>query len=335
MDTPIITRETIIRRKAFGDGRILYRHARAVILLDASGEVVEIIHRPIGFLVNVVAIIGPHLVEDVLLNRVVRAEIGIGRTAPYTTSETRSPQGILHRTQKRNAYPLTEKEQSKLLPVIGKVIQKIIDVETSHRKRLTYFKNKKADSQVYLIGKWITIPAHLTLLTFACLAKDMATRKSGHLKEVVNRTWLKLSGAKSLSYTPKQLRRLKIAQYTASVFHDARYGVHVFNWIRESIGKCSEKERALFEQIIEVFKLEPTQERDSHYLALLEYFGRNTEQQILRNFPLRVMISQKRIERREKKKKPEYRHAKGCLRVEVMPSQEALEKHRERMCASA
>ena len=316
-------------RKARNDGDTVYHHARAVILLGKTGEVTSVVHRPIGYLVNVIAIVGPYCLGGVLIDKVIRAEIGVGRTVPYSRSERRINDDVLHIIQSRKAYPITDQDEERLLPTILEVIQEIIDVETAHRKRLTYFKNKKSDSQVYVNGKWVTVPEHLKRLAFACFAKDMAIRKSGHLKEVVDHTWFKLTRIRFTSYTPKQLKRLKAVQYIASVLYEANYGQYVFNWIRDRIGKLTSKERALFEQIVDVFNLEPQQVKDIEYLALRNFFGEKEEKQILKDFTLQVKISKKRIELRERRYKPIYRHATGCFRVEVMPSPQALESHLE------
>lgn len=316
-------------QKARQDGENLYRYARAVIVIDEHGSVIEVINRVQGSLINVLAVLGPvKLPGNHHIARSVRAEIGFGRVTPYKQVETPLLGGRSAFKRRIVHSPLSHKDQVALFPVMCHVIQKVIDEEVMHRKNLTYFKNKKENSPVYSNGKWITVPPDLTLLMYACLAKDLQTRLRGHIAELVMRTKINFNKLPYAVYPEKKFRRLKVAKFVASVFADASYGGYLLEIIKKKMGRLGTKHRALFEQVLEVFKIKPDPTKDLEYLRLREIFG-NKEKEILRGFPLDVMTQGKRVERREIKygKPPKYRHAENCLRLEVRPSQAAIKRH--------
>jgi hypothetical protein len=320
-------------KKAWSDGDNLYNHARAVIVLNEKGDIVETIDRVKGFVINVLAILGPVFYNGEHLDRAVRSEIGFGRATPYMPAESNILGTRVWITDRAVVKPLSNKEEHKLLPAITKLIQHVIDKEVEHWKRVTYVKSRHSDPVIYTRGKFITVPPDLPLLTFLCLARDMKTRTSGHLKEFADRTWLRLHRLRPPPYPPKKLKRLKSVQHTASNLNDAKYGTLALELIKNMLGKREgDKVRMLFEQILEVYKIAPDDKKlDMLYLELRQRFSHVNEEQALKTFPLDVVTQEKRVAMREikepRKRPPKYRHAKGCIRVEVRPSKEAVEKH--------
>lgn len=316
------------QKKAWKDGDTLYHHARAVIILNDKGEVREVKHKITGALVNVLAIIGPITLNGKYIRRAVRAEIGFGRTAPYKLAEARI-RGERVRTFPRKVYqPLTTEEELYLLPFITKVVQQVVDKEVMHWKRLTFTKSMHSDSEVYTRGKFITVPPNMPVLSFLCLAQDMKTRTNGHLSAFASCTRLRLNKVRYATYSPKELKRIKAVQHTAYNLGEAKYGEHILGILRKKIGRVGSKARSLFEQILEVYKIQPHNKRnDSLYLGYKRIFTHLDERDLLANFALDVVTHEKRIARREQKKLPTYRHACGCLRVEIRPSAEAVNNH--------
>ncbi len=326
--------------KAWQDGENLYRHARAVIVIDEQGLPVEVVDRVAGSLVNVLAILGPITIGTTDITRSVRAEIGFGRTSPYKLATKIICDEKLIVLPRKVYAPLDEQTQIGLFPVVTRLIQKIVDKEIAHRKRLTYYKSHRPGSAEFGNGKFITLPSNLPLLMFACLAKDMQIRIHGHIEEVALRTKRRLGRFRYASYTPDELKRKKVAQLIAEIFAEAKYGMYMIERIRHLIGKETTKERALFELILEVFKITPSKEYSDQnlYLDLKDRYD-SIESDLLAKFSLDTMTHPKRIIKnkkiREDKKRvkerktktPVYKHASNCLRVEVRPSQEAIKQH--------
>ena len=157
----------------------------------------------------------------------------------------------------------------------------------------------------------------------------MEIRVSGHLRQFIEYTKDKLIVARFAHYSLQQIKRKWWAQEIANNLYEAGYGEYFFEVIRSSLGQEGSKIRNLFEQIVEAYALEPKQGKDREYLTLRERFG-NLEEETLKNFSLDVMIHGKRVVLREKKyprSSPLYRHARGSLRVEVRPSDGAVERH--------
>lgn len=319
---------SVTQRKAWQDGENLYRHARAVIVIDANGEVIEIKNMVQGWIVNVLAILGPMNVHGKLVKRTVRAEIGFGRTVPYKPAEN-SILGGRNRVAKRNVLKrLTGEEQRALLHVVVKTIQSVVDREVMHWKRLTYTKSMHSDSIVYTRGKFITVPLDFPLLSFFCLAQDMKTRVNGHLSEFAARTRHGFEKVKYATYSPKELKRIKAVQYTANNLAEANYSEYMLDILRRKVGRLGSKSRALFEQTLEVYKIHPcNKQKDFLYLGYKDMFPPTTEKELLEIFPLDVVTHGKRVNMRERKKSPKYRHAERCLRVEVRPSKDAVARH--------
>lgn len=325
-------------KKAWLDGKNLYNHARAVIILDKNGNIQEIIDRRKGYLVNVLAILGPVAVNGEVIEYSVRGEIGFGRTAPYTTTETEidGAKEKIRVTKRRVFLPLNEREEIFLLSHIQRIIQKVVDESVLHRKSITYWKSRHSDSLIYRNGKFITVPSNMLILRFACLAKDMQIKKNGHLNEFASRTRLKLSRLKFWFYPTKRFRKLKSVNEIAYILGEAEYGEYVLEIIRKKIGKEGSKERVLFEQILEEFNLSPMVGKDIEYVNLLSKLG-HLEKNLLETFYLEVNTHQKRIKKKSNyfqdelanrtKKGPAYQHATGCLRVEVNASEVAVDLH--------
>lgn len=323
-------------KKVLRDGENIYRHARYVIVIDSKGAVVEKIDRISGSLINVLAVIGPLVIDGTRVERSVRAEIGFGRTSPYTASE-KMVKDINFRFPRRYVHsPLTEGEQFKLLHEIANQVQKVVDNDVMHRRRLTYLKNiHRDDSAEYGNGKFITIPSNFPLFMFAGLAKDMETREKGHLDEFVNNTKLRLSRLRCGTYSSSEMKRIKVAQYIAYLLSEAKYGEHIMSIIKEKLGKESGKVRVLFEQLLEAYSIVPSVNKDTLYLSLLKRYEL-IERYIISFFPLDVVTHPKREEKKSAhqqlridENRKTYRHAVDCLRVEVRPSLEAIQKHEQ------
>lgn len=329
--------------KAWQDGENLYRYARAVIVIDEQGSPVEVIDRVTGSLVNVLAILGPITIGKTYIDRAVRAEIGFGRTSPYKLAEKMIHDEKIVVLLRKVYLPLSEEDQLALLPVITRFVQKIIDKEIEHRKRLTYYKSHRPDSVEFGNGKFITIPSNLPILMFVCLAKDMQTRVNGHIQEVAYQTKWRLMRVRYASYTPAQLRRLNAAQSVAEIFGDAKYSEYLLEIIRQKVGKVTTKERALFELILEVFNIVPSEEYTDQniYFELKKKYG-DLEIHLLDKFHLDTVTHPKRSiknkkiredKQRVKERKTKtaiYKHANNCIRIEVRPSQEAIKQHGHR-----
>ena len=316
--------------KAVRDGRTLLNHARAVIVLNNQGDVANILYRDSGSLLNVIGILGPVYHKGTTIALAVRSEIGIGRAVPYKASEKRLHQDRL-RTPSRKSFPLSYEEMRKILREIIEVIQRLIDKDVMHWKNLTYIKSRRyEDSQIYKCGRFITMPNDLEHLKFLCLARDIETRVKGHLQEFIEHTKDKLIVAKSAYYPPSQIKRKWWAKEIAYNLEEALYGEYFFEIIREALGKEGSKLRSLFEQILEVYKIEPDAEKDREYLRLRNKYVHD-EVLMLRDFPLDVMVHTKRVTLREKKYPkrvcPTPRHAVGMLRLEVRPSDDAVKQH--------
>ena len=303
----------------------MYHYSKYVIVLDEKGEIKEKINRVSGYLGYYLVIIAPVVYQGEKINTVV-LEIGFARSVPYQQFEKKfEDENKLRIKGRRTIAILSAAALILLLPIISSSIQKIIDEDTSHRKSLVWETRSSKKEGIKLVnGKFITIPTDAEILVFVFLEIDLRLRKNGHLSLFVKLTKEKLSTLPYAYYPNRQLKRLKVAKDIAFILGEANYPEHFVNVIRRKLGKETTKYRALFEQIIEVFKISfhSGNENDLLYKALSAKFSDKSEG-LMKSSNLSVMIHPKRDKVRKI-------HARNCIRVEVFPSTEAvLEKHPE------
>lgn len=304
--------------KVIRDADSMYCHARYVIVLDECGAVTERINRSVGYLANYLVVIAPVLYKNKLIYSIVM-EIGISNCVPYqrvrwTFSGDDVRYGILPR---KLIAQLTNKKIIELLPIVSFALQGIVDVGVSHRKRLMWVKTGK-DKREMPIGIFITIPNNLSPLAYVCLEKDFTTRVEGHLSIVVQLIKDELNTLKFGYYPDKQLKRFKVVQNLAVVLSEARYSKLFLEVIRRSLGKETTKVRALFEQVIDLYKIQmsPMSEMDQLYFKLKDEW-QNSRSSLVESFPISVQTHPKRDRNRMLR-------AKNCIRVEIHPSEEAI-----------
>lgn len=303
--------------KVIRDADVMYSHARYVIVLNEIGVVTERINRSVGYLANCLVVIAPTYYKNHFVYSVVM-EIGIGRTVPYVELTRQVMDSISLRVNSRNPVAqLTYAKTLELLSVLSDVLQGIVDEGVAHRKKLVWVKTGK-DNKELPIGIFIAIPRSLSPLVYACLEKDFTTRVEGHISVVIQLIKDDLNTLRFAYYPDKELKRLKAVDKVAHVLSDAKYPEHFLEVIRNSLGKRTKKVRALFEQIIDSYKIPvgTSNENDELYLKLREdwYVHRKM---ILAAFRVSVQAHPKRDAFRSS-------HAKNCIRVEIHPSEEAI-----------
>lgn len=308
------------------DGENMYCESRYVIVLNEDGVVVETIDRKTEYTGNFLVVLAPVTYNGEFLPLCVVLEIGLSRSVPYQQFEKKFKDRKKISIQKRRTVvTLSEKATISFLPLISSSLQDIVDEDISHRKSLIWqTRASKKDGKQLRSGKFVTLSTEAEMVVFIFLEADLRHRTNGHLSLFVKLTKEKLDSLPYAYYPNKELKRLKVAKDIAYVLGEANYPSHFVDAIRKKLGKETTKYRALFEQIIEVFKISfhSGNENDLLHKELSEKFSASKDE-LVNLTRLSVMVHPKRDKARQI-------HAKNCIRVEVFPSKEAvLEKHPE------
>jgi hypothetical protein len=274
-------------------------------------------------IISVIAVIGPVTIEGKKYRQALWAEIGIGRGTPYSGAEKTSG-GQRDRVQPRQPMKVwTTEEEVRILPTLEATLQQITDVASdSWKYGVGWYKNRKENPKLLLPGKFFTIPYNMPFTTHAVYENDLKKRIQGHVREFIHHTKLRLHACKYATYPDWQLRRLKAVKDIAANLGEARYGESILEHIKIKLGNPGTKERQLFEQILEVWKISAEKEKDTQLIALREQFQEIAPPKL----SVHVAIHYKRKERRERqatsypKGKATYRHASKHLRFEVKVS---------------
>ncbi len=307
--------------KIRSDGIRMYCEARYVIVLNDEGEVIEKINRSLTYTGNFLVVLAPVIYDGWKVNLSVVLEIGFSRSVPYQQYEQITSDGVRYRTiTRRPVAQLTDAKIIELLSTISSSLRNIVDEETSHRKKLIWVKYGK-DKREMLSGMFVSIPLdEASPLVYVCLEKDFISRTNGHLQLFVDLVKEKLRKLKFAYYPKGQIKRFKVSQEIASILFDANYPVHFLEFIRKKLGKETKKVRALFEQIVEEFEIKTKNKNniDIFYKDLEKIFSEDKES-LIENFKITVQTHPKRDNKRSV-------HAKDCLRIEIHPSIEAVQK---------
>lgn len=311
--------------KIRSDGIRMYCEARYVIVLNEEGEVVEKINRSLTYTGNFLVVLAPVVYDEWKVNLSIVLEIGLSRSVPYQQFEKWFGKEKISVQKRRPVVMLSDEHLIYLMSVIVVAIQDVVDEEVSHRKSLVWNTPTTRKNGSYLLnGKFITIPLEITPLVFICLKKDFTARVEGHLSLFVKLTKEKLSTFKYAYYPKGQIKRFKKAKEIASILDEAQYPEHFINAVRKKLGKPTGKYRALFEQIIDEFKISfgIGNENDALLKKLDTKFEENSKH-LLEQFPLIVVMHPKRDSTRDV-------HARNCIRVEIYPSEKMIQyKHPE------
>ncbi len=323
--------------KVIRDGEKMYCEARHVIVLDENGEVSYEENRPSAYTGNYIAVFAPIVYKGEEIRLAIALEIGFSRSVPYQWFEKWYGKKKVTTTVRRPVVKLTDEKVISLLPTLSRAIQHIIDQDVSHRRNLIYhtsttpYGGKGKRGKELASGKFITVPKDESVLIFACLAKDSEARHRVHLSDFVRITRKRLSRLKYAYYPKGDLKRFSSVKKTVEILLDADYPAHFAEVIRRKLGKETEKVRSLFEQIVEVFEIkfkETTYDKDLLYASLFQVLNGKAKD-ILGRFSLSVTNHPKRdadklLYAKEHGHNPA--HAVNCIRVEILPSQEAIEK---------
>ncbi len=323
--------------KVIRDGENMYCEARHVIVLDERGEITYEEYRPTAYTGNYIAVFAPTVYKGEEIRLAVALEIGFSRSVPYQWFEKWHDGKKVTRTFRRPIIKLSDEEVIHLLPTLSRAIQHIVDQDVSHRRNLIYhtsttpYGGKAKKGKELASGKFITVPNDESVLVFACLAKDSEARNKIQLSEFVSMTNKRLSKLKYAYYPKGELKRFSGVQETAEILVEADYPLHFAEVIRRKLGKETGKVRSLFEQIVEVFEIkfkETTYEKDLLHASLSQVLNGKTKN-ILGRFNISVTNHPKRdadklLYAEEHGHNPA--HAVNCIRVEILPSREAIEK---------
>ncbi|MCF7843654.1 hypothetical protein K9M47_02015 [Candidatus Gracilibacteria bacterium] len=306
--------------KVRSDGIRMYCEARYVIVLDEEGNVVERINRPITYTGNYLVILSPIVYKGWKINLSVVLEIGFSRSVPYQQFEQRTCGGVRYRSVTRTPIAqLTDEKICSILSIIGDSFKMIVDEDTSHRKNLVWSKYGK-DRKEMPIGMFVAIPLDARPLVYVCFEKDFISRINGHIQLFIDLVRSRLVKLK-YAYCPKgEIKRFKVAKEIADILFAANYPAHFLEVIRSRLGKETRKVRSLFEQIVDEFaiKQKPKNDLDLLFEELGKIFS-NRSEELIGKFKISVQTHPKRDERR-------LIHARGCLRLEIHPSEEAIQK---------
>lgn len=328
------------------DAENMYEHARYVIVLNEEGEVIEKINHFYGFVGNYLVVLAPLTYKKEHIPMSVVLEIGLGRLTPYKQFIKTFCYGDVE-IRIADRTPIVKMKDSlviKLLPLIAKTLQSIVDQDISHRETLTIVKNKGdsvRDAIIQSRGIFIRINKEEEILSYVCLARDIETRSNHHLNRFVKNVITKLAVlfGKSDYYTDKELKKQSIggripADDIAFFVFEANFPTHIMKIVREKIIKLDNQTNSyieLFDQILRVFKiktLDTDVDDQMLYVELDKKFG-DRKKELLSKFPILIGVDVKRTSTRKEwriaeNKDPLWEHAKGCIVVEVKPSRELL-----------
>lgn len=325
--------------KVIRDGQNMYNSSRYVIVLNNNGEVIETINGKHGFIGNFLVVLAPVTYKGVSIPMSVVLEIGIGRATPYQQFEQWNND---ERTTIKGRKPVAKMKDAfviKLLPLLSKTLQSIVDQDISHRSVLAIVVKKATsirNSVIKTRGLFIRINKEEEIICYACLARDIETRSHHHVDRFVTNTIKRLASliGKSDYYTDKELAKKSTASEIAYYVNESGYPTHMMEIVREKIIKRDNKSKQyleLFEQILRVFKikiLDTEVDDQKFYVELNKKLG-NEKEKLLSNFSVLIGVDVKRTSKRKKSreaenKNPEHEQAKNCIIVEVKPSRELL-----------
>lgn len=347
MNDFIVMRSFLNRREPFvekvrRDGERMHDEARYVIILNKEGNIEGEIDRSEGSTGNYIVVLAPVNYKNHTIDRSVVLEIGLGRSVPYNqfrTGPSNTSDAITYRCP---VAKLADEKVIDLLPKLGQVIQSVVDEDISHRRNLIYYTSMTPFGDLSKIGKevpngkFITIPNEESILVYSCLSKDIELRSKTHLSLFVKIIKRSLGNLKHAYYPKGELKRFKVVKEIASVLKESNYPIHFIEIIRAKLGKETTKVRALFEQILEVFGIEPEESSDEKYLLYksLHKIWKERQKELMNRLAIKTISDSKRDVRKKQYAKTSgnnQTHAQNCIRVEVYPSEEAIEKINPRM----
>lgn len=302
------------------DGMNMCFKSRYVIILDDSGNIIKEIHRK-NYMGNYLVVLAPVIYKDTYVPLSVVLEIGFGRAVPYSYFRKREGGKLLTFSfVRRPVAKLTDEKLISLFPQIGEAIQKVTD-ETVSNWENSVWKNRYKDATYLLMASTITIPYEEKSLCYVCLEKALLGREKSHIAMFVSLVKIRLSKLKYANYTDKEIKRFKVVQEIAYVLHEAQYPSHFLEIIRKKMGSMATKNRVLFEQIIEVFKIKPTEGNrdDEFHFALREKYGEKNH--IINKFSPSVRTNPKKDAKRKSHTK-----SGNFLRVEIEVSKDIVQK---------
>ena len=316
------------------DGENMYCESRYVIVLNEEGAVVETIDRQTEYTGNFLVVLAPVTYDGEFLPLCVVLEIGLSRSVPYQQFEKKFTNHKFAIKSRRPIAKLNDKTIIYLLNKISVALQQIVDADTAHWQNLVHYTKMTPDGKlakggkVVSSGKFITVPKDEDLIIYICLLININARSKGHLHEFVQITKEKLVRLPFASYPKKDLKRLKVAQEIAYVLGEAKYPKLFLEIILDKLGKPGTKFRNLVEEIIDYFQI-PINEDDPDkfivaYLKLHEIY--EDHGYLVSKFKTEVVTHPKRENRKKNYKYKGKPHGKEHMRLEILPSKEAISK---------
>ena len=245
----------IALRKAQNDAQRLRKAGRWVLVIDARGNMLDLIHNE-PYVANVIAIIGPAVVSGVPMAECVLLELGISRCRPYARASTcqtgtnrllsiRHKATLLGSEQMENAWPM-------LLSVVEECV---IEARARWKIKDGWVIHTRAGYKEVQRGIYFSISDQDPVLQEAFLARDAALRKYLVRNAQIIRYFL--HRYKYAYYSEKQLKSFagvgKVVDLWRNMTAQDRWTPR---YSRIVLNSMPAKTRALFEYIAQVYSLD-------------------------------------------------------------------------------